>query len=72
MSLRPSGWAGDVLNVVLFHKSARVEPMDIPEGTEITARTGQFGEDGWEDDYSVIEEVPPAPKEAEKNEKDRR
>ena len=47
----------NVLNIVLFHKSARVEAMDIPKGAEITARTGQFGEDGWEHDYSVIEEV---------------
>lgn len=59
--------AGDVLNVVLFHKSARVESMDIPKGTEISARTGQFGEDGWEDDYAVIEEVPPASQEAKKD-----
>ncbi len=57
--------AGDVLNVVLFHKAARVEAMDIPKGTEISVRTGQYGGDGWEDDYSVIEEVPPPPKEEE-------
>jgi hypothetical protein len=62
--------AGNVLNVVLFHKSARVEAMDIPKGTEITARTGQLGEDGWEHDYSVIEEVPPVPMETGKKEKD--
>ncbi|ABE62774.1 hypothetical protein Nham_1974 [Nitrobacter hamburgensis X14] len=61
--------AGDVLNVVLFHKAARVEDMDIPGGTEINARTGQYGEDGWEDDFSVIEEVPPAPKVDEKKDK---
>jgi hypothetical protein len=63
--------AGDVLNVVLFHKSARVEALDIPKGTEIIARTGQFGEDGWEDDYAVIEEVPPASQEAKKEENDK-
>jgi hypothetical protein len=62
--------AGDVLNVVLFHKSSRVEALDIPKGTEISARTGQFGEDGWEDDYTVIEEVPPASQEAKKEEED--
>ena len=60
--------AGHDLNVVLFHKAARVEAMDIPEGTEIDANTGHFGEDGWEDDYAVIEEVPPVP--AESNETD--
>jgi hypothetical protein len=63
--------AGDVLNVVLFHKSARVEAMDIPDGTEVSVGTGQFGEDGWEDDYTVIEEVPPASQEAKKEEDDK-
>jgi hypothetical protein len=53
--------AGNVLNVVLFHKAARVEAIDIPTGTDIRARTGQWGEDGWEEDYVVTEEVPPAP-----------
>ena len=63
--------AGDVLNVVLFHKSSRVETLDIPKGTEISARTGQFGEDCWEADYTVIEEVPPASQEAKKEENDK-
>lgn len=57
--------AGHVLNVVLFHRAARVEAMDVPDGAEVRARTGQMGEDGWEVDYSVIEEVPPAPEESE-------
>lgn len=64
--------AGSVLNVVLFHKSARAEAMDIPKGTQITARTGQFREDGWEHDYTVIEEVPPDRMEKETGENDRR
>ncbi|MDX9710356.1 MAG: hypothetical protein RBT64_12470 [Trichloromonas sp.] len=51
--------AGDGLNVVLFHKAARVESMDIPEGTEIEAHTGYMSEDGWEIDYRVSEQVPP-------------
>ena len=50
---------GHVLNVVLFHKAARVEAMDIPEGTEIDASTGHFDADGWQDDYAVVETVPP-------------
>ena len=54
-------------NVVLFHKAARVEVMQFPKGTEITARTGYGTEDGWEIDYGVSEEVPkqkaPAPSE---------
>ena len=51
--------AGDALNVVLFHKAARVETLSIPTGTEISAHTGQMGEDGWEVEYTVTEEVPP-------------
>lgn len=61
--------AGDVLNVVLFHKAARVEAMEIPSGTEIRARTGQSTAEGWEVDYSVFEEVPPRAKVDEEKEK---
>ncbi|QQO14021.1 RES domain-containing protein [Bradyrhizobium diazoefficiens] len=61
--------AGDLLNVVLFHKAARVEAMEIPNGTEIRASTGHSSNEGWEDDYSVIEEVPPALK-VDKKQKD--
>ncbi len=49
---------GDVLNVVLFHKAARVKEMDIPKGTKIEASTGNMYEDGWEIDYDVFESVP--------------
>jgi hypothetical protein len=66
----PSGQAsGDVLNVVLFHKAARVEAMDIPEGTKISANTGRWTENGWEEDYEVLEEVPALHKEIGKNER---
>jgi len=61
---------GDGLNVVLFHKAARVEAMEIPEGTEIEARTGHWSEDGWEADYSVSERVPPKKPPKEKDDKD--
>jgi hypothetical protein len=47
------------LNIVLFHKAACVERMDIPEGSEISASSGDMYEDGWEYDYSVIEKVLP-------------
>jgi RES domain-containing protein len=57
--------AGDVLNVVLFHKAARVEGIEIPAGTEIEARTGQMYEEGWEIEYVVTEQVPPARSPAE-------
>jgi hypothetical protein len=59
---------GAVLNVVLFHKAARVEAIDIPEGTEISASTGRWTEGGWEQDYEVLEQVPPSRKEVGKNE----
>lgn len=57
--------AGDVLNVVLFHKAARVAGIDVPAGTEVKARTGQMYEEGWETEYVVTEEVPPARRSAE-------
>lgn len=47
------------LNVVLFHKAARVQQLAIPPGTEINGWLGHSGEDGWEVDYSVSEQVPP-------------
>lgn len=46
------------LNVALFHKSSRVELLDIPQGTEITARLGDWYDDGPEPDYHVWEETP--------------
>lgn len=57
--------AGERLNVVLFHKAARVESMDIPEGTFIDTNKGRMSEDGWEVDYSVIEHIRPIPLNAE-------
>jgi hypothetical protein len=63
--------AGDGLNVVLLHKAARVEAMDIPEGTEIEARTGYTSEDGWEVDYSVSEQVSPKKRPRDEDEEDK-
>ena len=60
--------AGDGLNVVLFHKAARVEAMELPAGTEIEAQPGHTSEDGWEVDYSVSERVPPETPAKEKGE----
>jgi hypothetical protein len=57
----PSAQAvGHILNVVLFHRAARVERLHVPEGTEISASTGRWAEDGWQDDYEVLEKVPPS------------
>ena len=51
--------AGDGRNIVLFHKSARVAAIELPEGTEVSASLGEWGDEGhWEDDYSVIEKTP--------------
>ena len=57
-------------NVVLFHKSARVRAMELPEGTEINAHTGYGTEDGWEIDYGVNEVVPKAEPPVPKGEMD--
>jgi len=45
-------------NVVLFHKAARVERLQLPAGTEIDSSAGYTSEDGWEFNYSVTETVP--------------
>ena len=50
--------AGDGLNIVLFHKAAGVEAIELPEKTNIEARTGWSSEDGWDVDYSVYEWIP--------------
>ena len=51
--------AGLSLNIVLFHKAARVEEMDLPEGTEMRAILGHAYEGEWQTEYTIVEEVPP-------------
>jgi hypothetical protein len=46
------------LNVVLFHKAARVRPLDVPEGTEIDARLYEHNDDGIEIYPWVTERIP--------------
>ena len=60
---------GNGVNAVLFHKSSRCEELDIPEGTEISARTYTNYEDGPEPDFRVSEEVPPTEDGAETEER---
>lgn len=48
-------------NVVLFHKAARVEAMELPEGTELRAHSSTDTDEGPEIDYRVTEEVPSPP-----------
>jgi hypothetical protein len=55
---------GNGVNAVLFHKASRCEKLEIPDGTEISARTYSMYEDGPEPDFSVIETVPPEEDEA--------
>lgn len=55
----------DHRNVVLFHHASRVQHLDIPEGTELSARQYDSTEDGDEPDYRVWEEVPAAPEKTE-------
>lgn len=50
--------AGDVRNVVLFHKAARVEAVSLPKGASIFARSGDWYEEGFEIDYQVQVEIP--------------
>jgi hypothetical protein len=49
--------AGEVLNIVLFHKAACVENVEIPEDITIGVSLGRRTEDGWERDYTVTEQV---------------
>lgn len=49
---------GEGLNVVLFHKAARVEKITLPKDSEISASLGNWDEDGFETDYRVFEQVP--------------
>lgn len=55
----PSVQSGTGLNVVLFHKAARVEELALPPGTTVEAELDRSTEDGREADYAVYEEVPP-------------
>ncbi|WP_237246141.1 RES domain-containing protein [Sphingopyxis bauzanensis] len=61
---------GEHRNVVLFHHTSRVEPLDIPEGTKLSARQFDYTEDGDEPDYSVWEDVPPIPEKVKKPDDD--
>jgi hypothetical protein len=59
--LFPSVQSATGLNVVLFHKAAGVEELDISESAEIEVDVGHETDEAWETDYSVSEEVPPPP-----------
>ncbi|WP_316848932.1 RES family NAD+ phosphorylase [Pedobacter agri] len=54
---------GEEINVVLFHKAAKTELIDLPEGAEIIARDEDYEEDGPYESYWVAEMVPAKRKE---------
>ena len=62
--LYPSAQTEGGTNVVLFHSAARVESYALPEGTQLSAYTGDESlgaEDDGERHFSVHEEVPDNP-----------
>lgn len=55
----PSAQGADgKLNVVLLHKAARVELLDLPKGTEIDAQLSHWTDEDPEIDYLVSERIP--------------
>lgn len=61
---------GDHRNVVLLNHASRVAELEIPEGTELTARQYDETEDGPEPHYWVWEETPPPAEGPEKEDAD--
>lgn len=56
--LFPSVQAKEGQNVVLFHKAAKVEVMDLPPGTEVVVHKCFDFDDESGSDYEVTEEIP--------------
>ncbi|NOJ81606.1 RES family NAD+ phosphorylase [Myxococcus xanthus] len=52
------------LNMVLFHKAARVQPSDLPDGSKVDVSLQSNSEDGPEPDYTIFV-TPPKPAPAE-------
>jgi hypothetical protein len=46
------------LNLVLFHKTSRIAPVEIPKGAQLSLMVHGEAEEGEESDYVVWEEVP--------------
>lgn len=66
MLYRSAQTAGEHMNVVFFHHAARVVEFDVPQDTEVDARTFETDEDGVSIDYSVVEWLPPREEEVER------
>jgi RES domain-containing protein len=58
--LFPSTQVRNGRNVVLFHKSSRVQLLDLPKGTEVHAESWTETDEGPEPDYVVTETIPSA------------
>lgn len=50
--------SNDAINVVLFHKAAKVETIPLPKGTTVEAFDESYDEDGQYVSYGVIEKQP--------------
>jgi len=46
------------LNIALFHKAARVQPSELPEGAKVSVSLYHYSEDGPEPDYTVFVQSP--------------
>jgi hypothetical protein len=51
--------AGEGRNLVLFNHARRVEPYDLPEGTEFNFLMRRATEDDYHDNIAVVEKIPP-------------
>ena len=47
-------------NVALFNKAARVEARTLPPGSKTSVELYEQNEDGWEENYTIWDEVPEA------------
>lgn len=51
--------AGTGRNIVLFNHARRIEPYDLPDGTEIQFMKGEGPEEDYEDSITIFEAIPP-------------
>lgn len=64
--LFPSVQVRGKINVVLFHKAARIAPISYPKGTKLSLDTGSFNGEEYERELTVVEAVPAVEKEEPK------
>lgn len=49
------------INIVLFHKAARVQPSDLPKEAKVRVSLESYSEDGSEPDYTIFVTPPKSP-----------